>query len=330
MKFYLPILLLLLVSVTSLHKKRKGFFRDFLQRHGMYPHSDYSIDMKLPNQKSDITTTFTYKGLSKSGIVIKLKSRGIVPEEYAKYFDTKPGTDEMLLPYPYIKAILNENHGHPSSNLHCMITPNLKTESEAKISFYLPEESREAIIKKVKYNVESSQIVGMSMQLHSRLLMLNDQFKDKCPAAEEVKGHLFELILKSEIIRDAVKNIKEEKRRWTIEQIYDYKQNYKEEELQSKCKKDNVEINQVQNDDKYTYFQNSLLKIGTEGLKEAKEALATFFYDNHINDYDGLSPTLIYQKINKLFKKNELIDLKFKITETKKMLSTKYSVSYEE
>ena len=84
MKFYLPILLLLLVSVTSIHKRRKGFFKF---------HPDNSVFMQLPNETEERELVFTFNQVTEQGILLDKLELGRLPEEYDPYFQTKNYTE---------------------------------------------------------------------------------------------------------------------------------------------------------------------------------------------------------------------------------------------
>ena len=310
MKFYLPILLLLLVSVTSIHKRRKGFFKF---------HPDNSVFMQLPNETEERELVFTFNQVTEQGILLDKLELGRLPEEYDPYFQTKKLYRGMLIPFPYIKTILKERKGRILENLHLMISPD-DSRQQALISIYLPKDIRKETIEKVEKGVKESRVVGYSIQLHSRLQMLNNQFKNNCKPVKKLgslKKHIFSLIRRSQNLRKELGEYLEKKnnnKKANLQETY-YYSNYGSfdsafpiEDIKGDCywihnklvaedKRGNVVLTVYEKD----YIPE---KIGREGLDEAIKMLNSYFFPNYQGKFVGLTPEEIYEAINHIFPKD--------------------------
>lgn len=311
MKFYLPILLLLLVSITSLQKKRARL-NSFLQSNKLFPHKDNSIVMQLPEQK-ETPVSFTFKRVTEKGIILTIPKNEKLKEEYAPYFQSDEPHRELLIPFPYIRLVLKENHGHKAANLHCMISPNLSTK-RAKISIYLPKRWRGYTINEVLDGMNQFRMIAYSIQLHSRLQMLSNQFKNNCNAIKNevnLKTHLLILIQRSIHLREDLKKIKDYrealkeksyKRAPKVRDIYDYnsfKRTFFIEDISESCPQNNTVIIK-ENDIEY-----NLGEIGKEGLREAIQLYDDFFYYEEKGKFVGMNSEEIYEAMKDIFYKDK-------------------------
>lgn len=246
MKFYLPIIFLLLSSITSVHRESSKF-NSFLQSQKFFPHKDFSVVMQLPD-KEEKSLTLTFSRITEQGIILSIPKNEKLKEEYSPYFQ-KDNMQQLLIPFPYIRGVLSENHGHEAKNLHLKITPN-RSIKMTRISIYFPKNLRLPMITKVKKGFLQFLIIAYSIQLHSRLQMFNNQFKNNCNPIkneENLKKHLLVLIQRSINVRaelDKIKQYKEElktrpgKQPPNLQSSYDYhsfKKTFFIEEVSGDC-----------------------------------------------------------------------------------------------
>lgn len=311
MKFYLPILIILIISVTSIQRRRKDIKRRIAQSLGLYKHEDNSIDMLLPGEKEDVTTPFIFQEITQDGIMIKYPPSGI-PPQYQQYFIEK-GKNTMMLPYLYIREFLNENHGHPTKNFHCMIGLDDRSPA-AKLSIYLPEQGREKLLDIIWYNKSKCNVIGYSIQLHCKLQLYADQYRNKCQNMDPFKMHL--LVQFSEYTRNAIKEIVKEFN-WSKTQEHDFYSSkrylgsyptpgffgsFTRKETVPICENDKVLLN-VKDDTIY-----DIEEVGKEGLKEARKLLKRYLPTERIKYFNRMHYTKLYDEINHIFRKNEFLE----------------------
>ena len=315
MKFYLPILLLLLVSVTSIHKRRKDIIKTFLHNKGLYYHSDNSVWVKLPGQE-DKEIVFTFNGVTEQGIVLERTSVGGLPAEYAPYFQTKKLFFGALIPFPYIRSILSENNGHPAKNLHINVSPNLATR-EAKISIYLPKERREEIIQKVKEGAEKARVVGYLIQVSTRLQLLDEQFKEECSPINSVKhlqSFIVSLIQKAKKMKKTLTSDNPEQIR--LSYFKTLKNTVAPNEFSGKCLNGfknffgiaEMKVEMTIKEKKYV-----IVEFGEKIMTQSIQMLENYYYPGYTGQFNNKNTQEIYDFINKLFPKDKFVDTKFDI-----------------